>query len=409
MANQFIVGVVIIFLCALTMPPGVFAQTAELPLGHLAIRQAEGGDLYVEARCVETKRVLEEIAAYTKMPVIFDSPCITYFSQLEPSRVTSPEKWMAFIAGNGAELSCQLKDGAWHIFSPTSRVAYDPALTESEIRARFQFALPSNALRADAIASGLLFVNGRMVPPPYSVYREFAADERTIEVKVNGAVIRRFLPQVSHTVSKPRALSSLPTDGQFGDISSLTDYVTASLYPQLLKSYTPKDAQKKVVEFLNSQRVIENTKVDESGVIWINRNTTFFPVNYDLENGTIFDVRGNSITGKSNASAEEADKVVKALAGELRKDLLVFIGAGGVEVSFGVGKDSVARFAAVLEMARAVPLLQAECLLSEIIEIRAMTRELAANLGDDILPKVKAIVSRKEAAALVLPPAPPLE
>ena len=400
------IGSIALFIAMVILPavrPAAWAEDKELSLGYLAVTEVEGGNLQVLARCVETRRVLEEIAKHTGASVVFDTPCNTYVSQLDPKRTTNPEKWMDFIASNGAELFCRKEEGAWHVRQQTNP-PYDAGLQEDEVKNLFTTNVASSSPGAGGTATGLVFIRGKMIPPPYQVTHELDADGRTLEVKINGVPFKRVLPEPSSGVSrKPPAP---PVDGQCTTLSQLTSYVIFNLYPRLLQSAKPEEARTQVMKFLATQKMVEKVELQTPGrgqiKVYIRYPSLkdaapigIFPSNYNLATGEVIDMvkRNNNVAPEEKA--KQAEKEVMAL---LDTDTVLLYGRTAAVVFRH--KEPLTSFAGALEKSRGLPLLQAECLFAEVVEDRVLARELAANLDDATFSNVQAILSRKKAAEL---------
>jgi len=352
---------------------------SELPVGHLKITQGVGGNINVQARCVPTKELLETLAGRMGMPIVFEKPCHTYVSIWFPHKQSPPEQWMDFIAGFGGETNCVNKDGVWRVYSLALSPRYDCSLTEGHIRQRFRGRkIHPPRPPASGVFGGLLLLKGRFIPGPYQI-KYTVGTNSACYVTVNGLEVRSIPPP-----PPPRDMSTvpdLPESGQFTDRESLRMYIIFRLYRNLLTESTPREALAQVAEFLDGQDIVERV-LNHAFPVYVQfkhakPGSSIFPVNYDPETGQVISRSGPS----GPAATEQVERYVHSLEERLSTPT-VLVRSGGVQVGFA-SPQVIMRFAEVISVAKHLPLLQAECLLAEIVEDRALSRELAANLGPD--------------------------
>ena len=84
--NRFLVKKMFVFFACLSivMTGGAAlaatASVASFPIGHLKVDVGEDGTFYVEARCVPTKDIIDEIARKTGRTVVYDCDVHAYGS-----------------------------------------------------------------------------------------------------------------------------------------------------------------------------------------------------------------------------------------------------------------------------------------------------------------------------------------
>ena len=389
------IGTIALIIAMVILPavrPAAWAEDKELSLGYLAVTEVEGGNLQVLARCVETRRVLEEIAKHTGASVVFDTPCNTYVSQVNSQQLFTPEKWMSFIASHGAELSCLKKeDGKWHIYQISLKPQYDASLSETEIVSQFKTDITPTPPKRGGIVKGLVFFHGKMIPPPYLLSTEKTSDEQRIIIN-NITVSKMMIP---HENPITRAIPPLPIDGQFTDYVSLMEYISFTFYPQLLKEKSPEEARSKVKEFLSKQHFVKEIQDRDLNIAisYQGNNAVFpttaaiFPLNYDFTTGKIRD-------SYSEGNLErQINATIKGINAAFDTNTMFFWGRRAQLTFNDVSRTNM--FISTLKKVNRLSVLQSECLLSEIVNDRLVARELAVNLDNTVLSKVKTVLSRK--------------
>jgi hypothetical protein len=388
------------WLCVLLCLTASAEFGSDLPIGYQEITDLGDGNYRVVARCVETRALLEAIAAKTGKPIVFDQPCNTYVSILHPEKVAPAAAWLDYIAGLGAYLECRLKDdGAWHVYSLIPDPAYDPALTEQEILQKFWLNLAPAPGLPSGIKEGVFFFHGVFIPPPYDITWQLTGDG-TAEVAVNGVIIREFVPE--RIGSTMRHVPDLPASGQFAETADLFMYVPLQLYPSLLSRMPSDQALQAVVDFLNGQQLIEEVAYEKAtrgiSVRFVGQNfwCSFFPTNYDLDIGAAIQMG----TEADRPLEDRAEEVANDVAFSLSRDRIL-IHSNYSQSSLSGG--SSARLADCLRRVRDLPLAQAECLLGEVVGNRGHSRALVANLPGSY----DRVISQLEAMRLrVSQPAP---
>ncbi len=351
----------------------------DLPIGYQEITEVEKGKYRVLARCIETRKLLEAVAEKTGKPVVFDEPCKTYVSILHPSKIASPESWMDYIATMSRSGSCTLRDdGVWHVRSLSINPVFEPGLTEQEVIEKYRRDVPPRPKSPSGIEEGLVFYHGVLLPPPYNVAWRMS-DEGYAEVTINGVAIKRLSPPPP--IGKNREIPEIPPSGQCEDERQLHDYVAYRLYPDLLLTMSPDKAREAVISFLETQSLVEsvvedmdfgpNIAVRFRGKNWMSE---IFPENYDYNLGNITGQRVDNGPSLESAAASSAT----ALASQLSKEEISFYAKTGTVSMIGDGSGLLVD---AFTTARDLPLLQAECVLSEAVSDRVLARELAANLS----------------------------
>jgi hypothetical protein len=382
-------------LCVLLAHTAFADLRRDLPIGYQEITEVEKGKYRVLARCIETRKLLEAVAEKTGKPVVFDESCNTYVSILHPSKIASPESWMDYIATMSGSENCTLRDdGVWHVRSLSINPVFEPGLTEQEVIEKYRRDVPPRPNAPSGIEEGLVFYHGVLLPPPYDVAWRIS-DEGYAEVTINGVGIKKLSPKPP--IGENRKIPEIPPSGQFEDRKQLRDYVVYRLYPDLLPSMSPDKAREAVISFLETQSLVESVVEDMDfrpniAVRFKGENSmsVIFPVNYDFNLGNI--TRQPADNGPSLESA--AASSATTLASQLTKEKISFYATTGTLSMIGDGSGLLVD---TLKTARDLPLLQAECVLSEVVEDRVMARELAANLSgnfDAAISYIEAIRQR---------------
>jgi len=371
----------------------------DLPIGHLEITAVSDGNYRILARCVETRELLERVAEQTGRPVVFDVPCNTFVSILHPTRVASLESWMDYIAGFGGSLYCKLQeDGVWHVYQLSLHPTYAPELSEADlsnwVRQVPRVAPPANG----GIDNGLVFLNGELLSPPYSV-TVARGEGGGNSVVVNGVPVQTFSrpkPQLAE-----RTVPTLPETGQFASKKELRDYVVYGLYPESLSTSSEEISRNTVVDFLSTQSIIAEVVADKPELYGKNISvryqglTTFsgvFPENYDYATGRVW---APQEAGEDSEAAAEDTKKVEEMKSLLSDGCVVFFGQSGQTLFRGEASKQLAES---MRVASTQSILRAECILAEIVEDRVLARELAVGLAgkyDTAISRVEEIANRR--------------
>jgi hypothetical protein len=360
---------------------------SDLPIGYQEITDVGDGNYRVVARCVETRALLEAIAAKTGKPIVFDQPCNTYVSILLPDKVAPPEKWLDYVAAKGGYLHCELKaDGAWHVFALSRNPEYQPALTEQEVLKEFRVDLHAESDVLSGIREGLVFCRGALIAPPYEVTWQLTGEGRA-DVAINGVTVEQvFIPVISTSTSTSTLdeVPELPASGQFEEYDDLDRYLAFRLYPSLLAAMSPQQAREAVKAFIETQQIVEEIvdeqQQDEQQRVggFVVRLVDFtplvflFPANYDYDTGK---TRQPKYPG--DTLDEVAARSAAAIESSLSDDRILIYGDGMSMLRRG----DAARFADGLKLARDLPLAQAECLIREVVSSPRQSRRLVANLS----------------------------
>ena len=229
----------------------------------------------------------------------------------------------------------------------------------------------------NGITKGLFIYRGRLIPPPYEVKADVNQDGIT-EILVNDVPVRRIPPAPPADFGP---IPELPASGQFQEWEQLARYVMFRLYPSFVAEAGPARARQAVIAFLKSQDFLDSI-VDPGGEItaYITYNgerqlRKVFPINYDYETGQL------TRTRRQRTASQKAETLLQSLEQSLRHGNVVVRGRTGL-VEFG-GIEMLRTFSKAMSLAKDLPLLQAECVLAEVVEDRCVARELAANLGPD--------------------------
>lgn len=372
----------------------------DLPIGHLEITAVSDGNYRILARCVETRELLEKVAEKTGKPVVFDVSCNTFVSILHPTRVASLESWMEYIASFGGSLYCKLQeDGAWHVYQLSLHPTYRPELSEADLSNWVRQVPPVAPPAKGGIDKGLVFLNGELLSPPYSV-TVARGEGGGKSVAVNGVPVQTFSrlkPQLAE-----RTAPTLPDTGQFASKKELRDYVVYGLYPESLSTRSEEISRKTVVDFLSTQSIIAEVVADKPELYGKNISvryqglTTFsgvFPENYDYATGRVW---APQEAGEDSEAAADLKKV-EEIESLLSEDHVIFFGQSRQTLLRG---ESCKKLAEYMRIASGLSILKAECILAEIVEDRVLARELAVKLAgkyDLAIEKVEAIASRHAA------------
>lgn len=386
------------FLCLIVNVPASADLRRDLPIGYQEITEVSPGQYRVLARCVQTSALLESVAEKTGKPLVFDVPCNTYVSILHPKKIASLESWLDYIAGMGGSLHCRLRDdGAWHVFQLSINPVYKPELSETEVINTYRSNMRPSPGASSGIPRGLVFHYGVLLLPPYSI-SPISNDSGETDITINGVSVRWISKAAPR--NQKREAPEFPSSGQFEDTQQLCDYVTLRLYPEFLSSASPEEARDAVIEFLKTQLLVEvvltdeplgtvNIEVQFRGQPW---RSDIFPVNYDYDLGCIQSVDEDTTVG----SHEIIQSSVNQITSLLSKDVLLFYSKTGQLVMPG---GLAAQLAECMKIARDLPLLQAECILEELVEDRALARDLAVNLSGnygEAIAQVEAVQRRRD-------------
>lgn len=380
----------------------LIADLSDLPIGHFKISERADGTINVEARCVGTTQILEALAQRTGKKIIFNKPCHTYTSFWNPKKWSPVEEWLDYIAclSSDSMLVCRLENAEWKV-SGLDKAVYDAALSVEEILARYKKPIEAVAESTDGIRTGGLILEGVFIKPPYEI-AEFDGGKNRSSVLVNG---RQWTECGSSEASFARQKPSLPDSGQIKTADELWSYVNCTLYPQLLNSGMIKNqALRGVVVFLRSQKMVDTVSfyADDPGdrkftpdspiLVKLKGQKTEISIffgNLDINTGQLRDWGGATRT-----SSEHAREIADDLKRHLQANHLVIRASNGSMVTLR-GRQ-LEKLIENIKLAQSQSVAIAECLVSEVIEVRLISREIAANLSG--LPRT-AIETLKEVAA----------
>ncbi len=386
--------------CALAVS-GWAADFSDLPIGYLEITEYEDGQLNVLARCVPAERLLADLAKRSGVALEFPTPVSACVSlPIQPDRdLVRPAHWWFVQVLTACGLTRHVPPGAeTGQVRPEHPDRYNPMLPETEVIAKYKRpAVTPATAPGEGITGAVLILRGKFVPPPYRVevgapYRlEVDGDSAILaDVLVNGVLWTQVeeLPTPGEGTPEPK----MPASGQFEDVLTLRDYVWLVLYPKHLKTSGPKIAHQRVVEFLESQQLIEKI-VDPEELLIIYAHdphrlpNALVPADYELSTGRFVD-DGMAIN-RGKTAAELGDEEADELRHLLALDRVVVRGTHGRGGASGIG--GVCQFRSCLAEAYTLPLAQRECALREILRNRCVARELAVNLPSDYQELTKAL------------------
>lgn len=392
---------ILVLLCLIVTVPANADLRRDLPLGYQEITEVSPGQYRVLARCVETSALLKAVAEKTGKPLVFDIPCNTYVSILHPDKIAPPESWLDYIATLGASLECRLKDdGAWHLYQLSINPAFEPQLSETQILNQLRAEVSPSPGSSGGIQRGAVFCYGVFVSAPYSI-TSISSRDGDVSVAINDVSVRKFSTETTAAPPEGHIMPEFPSSGQFEQERGLKDFVARRLYPEYLATSTPQEARLAVMEFLRTQQLVEavydredpgdmNIMVRFRDKSW---NSLLFPENYDYQLGSFRGRRKEDETSSSNVVRSSLDN----LSSLLIQDNIIFFSQTGQLVMPASMAASLVEF---MEVARDLPLLEAECVLAELVEDRVLARELAANLTgnyDEAIAQVNAVGLRKDA------------
>ncbi len=241
------------------------ADVRSLPIGHLKVTVGENGKINVEARCVPTKDIINEIARQTGRTVVYDCDVQTYASIYRPDSWSDAVWWASNInVSPGARI--EEEGNIWHVKAEISP-NYDPALTEADVIESCTTSVPpmvSAKGTDETLDTGILVYKGHYIPGPYFLGTE-TPDDYHSNVTINGLVVASF----DRTPPEPKPeqpLPALPESGQFEDKNSLSRYLSYVLLPQLVDKYGPETAKEKIRDFLKTQRIVSRILSDEVSI-----------------------------------------------------------------------------------------------------------------------------------------------
>ncbi|MBN2308375.1 MAG: hypothetical protein JXR94_05355, partial [Candidatus Hydrogenedentes bacterium] len=239
--------------------------------------------------------------------------------------------------------------------------------------------------------------DGHMLSPPYEVTVGSAENDLWL-VAVNGVMVKRLGGRPKSTPSK---VPDLPASGQFDNEDDLARYLTFRLYPALVSEMEPEEAHQQLVRFVQTQDIIEKIVDPEDPYILVKYRhrpdpEMLMPLNY----------RVPSAKTPAYSASDQAEAAARGLERSLGTGRVVIIAAGG-QMSGGGG--FALELQRCLATARNLPLLQAECVIRELLIGHEVARRLAVNLTPyygELDVRLGALAPVRQAGS---PPPPPLD
>jgi hypothetical protein len=393
-------------LLAYVAGPHAWAGFADLPIGHLKVTPGEGGKINVEARCFPTQSLIETLATTAGAAVTFDKPSLTYVTVWRPERFEPPEFWIKLVAVLSGQFQAREEKGTWRVYSPLDPdPPYDPSLSQPQILSRYGGRSPTTVVASgsNSIDSGLYILDGIPVPSPYLVIVQEDPDGSR-HILLNGMVIRTIPPKIQGIHNVP----ALPGSGQFAEINDLCRYVAFDLYPRkLAETGSPAEAVAAAVRFAKTQQIVESV-LDERKPVYLrfrglSASLSLFGLNYDFDRGTIIGMGTSAGEPQTHQAGPIKEDIEHALQ---NGSVIVDSDFGQVTLS---GQHALQEFRDLLNLAAPLSVHEAECVLSELIEDRAMSRELAANLPGSANDLLRGLNSALAKTASIEAPASPEE
>ncbi len=392
-----------------------FCETAlatslsDLPIGHLKVTVGDGGLINVEARCVPTKDIINEIAQKTGKTVVYDCDVKTYGSVYQSVEQWKAPKWWVSKENTAPGVSIREDGNVWHVkasYSPESR-KYDAALTEAQIvdscTTSIHPVLLTEATEG-ALDTGILIYNGHYVPGPYKV--ETTADNSgRMNVQINGLVVESLDTTPPESPEPP---SSLPDSGQFDDRVKLGMYLSYVLLPQMVDEYGPDVAPQKIRDFLKTQSIVgriltpeESSDYPYPNNIWIEfADHPGAPVNaiiggIDMQTGKPSE---DNVPMSSFTVDENVQSMLRVYNKYLGRSGVLICGKNQIVIDI-VNLDNLKRFPDAVASENTMSILQTECLIHEIVPERPIARLMAVNLrenADALVNRLQRMLSDRE-------------
>ena len=367
------------------------ADLSDLPVGHLKIKDGQNGTINVEARCVPLQSLIEEMCRRLGKQPLFESPCLVYSSVYRPDVFHAPDQWLDLMEGDGVH--CILDKNRCTVRSLGQLTGYHVNLPEEMIRTVLPLPIPEAVTPKEGITGSVFVYAGTYVRAPYLVECRVEPD-KSWRLTVNGIVVRTIPPRKQP--AKPKDVQ-LPPSGQFEDRMDLMRYVDRVVYPRALaEGLGQSGALNAVKEFLKTQSVVEEVLEEKNKDTYRGRVKHFasgplqiimkgfpgeaecvFSSDYDFKNGLVPNARIVDLPDDALAK-RNADEFTQMFRG----GNVVFCYAAGGRGCFP-GETYAARLIKALDAARALPLLQAECILGEVVTDRLTARYMAVRLLPD--------------------------
>ncbi|MFA6242100.1 MAG: hypothetical protein WC655_14290 [Candidatus Hydrogenedentales bacterium] len=283
---------------------------------------------------------------------------------------------VATLGGAGAGRS----GDTWRVGRPLS-AAFDASLTEKEVVRQFRQEPIPSAQGTPIAASGAYCYRGRFISSPYDIRTE-RDSKGAYHVMLNGISVEKIAPRPARgTFPVP----NLPSNGQFKNQEDLRNYICHRLYPeQLAQGVSQELACKAVIDFLGTQKIVtalvpdatnpENIQFQIVNAPFYAQPTCPFPDNYDFKTGKLIGMS----EGPPLTEEQSADNSAARLESRLKSGETIIVGTAGVEVS--LQPASARQLGELARQAAKLSVLQAECVLTELIGDRSVARELAANM-----------------------------
>ena len=245
----------VIAACLVVCAGTTAASVSDLPIGYLKITDRPDGKIAVDARCVASKTLIEELCRRAGKKVEFETSCLTYTSIEAGGRWATAEKWLYFVEPIG--LICKVEGDVCRVKAGDPMSRYDVSLTEDQVRDAVDAAYPTQkpVSPATGVRGSILVIDGQYVPPPFEV-KIVSNPDKTRALTVNGLVYDR--EPAEHTPQPTSDICKLPPSGQLKNMDNLRAYVLFTLYPKLVREgRSVKENLQTVADFLNQQEMVE--------------------------------------------------------------------------------------------------------------------------------------------------------
>ena len=307
----------------------------KFPIGHLAVSTDKGeGRMTVEARSVPAVDLINRLADQLGITVKYKVTPLAYVSaDAHDVPITSADNILREVAAQG-EFPIVNNEGTYIVGDCGDDDPSDGLLTDEELTAKYSAKIDVVEAQ-DGIASGLVFIDGCFVSPPYQFSSQETSDGK-IELLLNGARIFSFetaLPRPRQKLAPP----TLPASGQFSDWSVLANYVCQVLYPALLPEHGRDRALDLTAEFVASQGLVDKVySISDNGdiiepdgsryeILVLRQNGTaiaLFPGDYDLDIGQFVKASYSNVDPK--AAVEQKMQVFqRSIESTLERDQVI--------------------------------------------------------------------------------------
>lgn len=349
-------------------------ELSDLPIGHLAVTVKNNGKINVEARCVPTQAIINAICEKVGLISKFEKEIYSYDSIYIPNLYDEYSAWFRMlrneallwnINGNICEVNLKCDD-------PISDVTIKQELLNNVI-------CPINKNNTHNGVMGIIFVDGRIMYPPYKIDMECIDNDDKIQIIINDIVVDEYSDkynkqQVNRNVEYYEDLCRYIYDVYYPRLRQNKIDIDKSLSE--VKNYLKKDNKvKDVIHNVNRGR-LEILFDDE---YFGDEYYPVFPQNYDYEIGKIVPLEN------LKSQKEMAENKMQKIFYNINKRNIIFNYKSHCVI---LEREKCKETLEVYKKYSDKGIYEIECLLNEITKTRKISRPLALTYKNNELKRM---------------------